>query len=93
LLCLAEVAFDIRRVEKHPLLECLHVDLRVAHMALWVQEFYQLQWTKTLAEACEMATMQSGAKMKLMPRHTKDGPTAAVTVDANPDGACAIEPT
>ena len=40
-----------------------------------------------------MATMQSGAKMKMMPRHAKDGPTAAVTVDANPNGACAIEPT
>jgi hypothetical protein len=67
--------------------------ISAAQMAHWVKEFYQLQWTKTLAEACEMATMQSGAKMKMMPRHAKDGPPAAVTVDANPDGACAIEPT
>lgn len=67
--------------------------ISAAQMAFWVQEFYQLLWTKTLAEACEMATMQSGAKMKMMPRHAKDGPTAAVAVDANPDGACAIEPT
>jgi len=67
--------------------------ISTAQMALWVKEFYRLLWTKTLAEACEMATMQSGAKMQMMPRYATSGPTAAVTVDANPEVGCAIEPT
>ena len=35
-------------------------------MARWVREFYQLLWTKTLAEACDIATMESGAAMVMM---------------------------
>jgi hypothetical protein len=66
--------------------------ISAAQMALWVKEFYQLLWAKTLTEACEMATMQSGATMKMMPRHAAGGP-AAGAADANADGACAIEPT
>jgi len=39
-------------------------------MARWVKEFYELLWTKTLVEACEMATMQSGAMMTMMSKQT-----------------------
>jgi hypothetical protein len=40
--------------------------IRAKQMARWVEEFYQLLWTKTLAEACEIATAQSGAMMTMM---------------------------
>jgi hypothetical protein len=41
-------------------------------MAKWVQTFYTTARTRTLAEACEFATAQSGASMKLL---TKQVPT------------------
>ena len=47
-------------------------------MARWVKEFYELLWTKTLVEACEMATMQSGAMMTMMSKQaTAEGASAA----------------
>lgn len=35
-------------------------------MAVWVRTFYAMLRTQTLAEACEMASAQSGASMKLL---------------------------
>jgi len=46
-------------------------------MARWVREFYQLLWTKTLAEACDMATMESGAAMVMMSKGVVMMPDAA----------------
>ena len=40
--------------------------ISASQMARWVKEFYQLLWTNTLSEACELATMQRGAMMALM---------------------------
>jgi hypothetical protein len=60
-------------------------------MARWVKEFYQLLWTKTLAEACEMATMQSGATMTMMSKHVEGTHPAAVD-PASTDGMVAVEP-
>lgn len=65
--------------------------ISAAQMARWVKEFYQLLWANTLSEACEIATMQSGATMKMMSKQVKDGATAADAVNA--DGACTVEPT
>jgi hypothetical protein len=51
-------------------------------MARWVKEFYELLWTKTLVEACEMATMQSGAMMTMMSKQTPADGASASDVDA-----------
>ena len=64
-------------------------------MARWVKEFYDLRWTKTLADACEIATMQSGAMMTMM---TKELVMEGASVDhvdaANAyDDLCAVKPT
>ena len=40
-------------------------------MARWVKSFYEDLWTTTLAEACEMATMQSGAMMTMMSKQAR----------------------
>jgi hypothetical protein len=55
-------------------------------MARWVKVFYNLLWKNTLAEACEMATMQSGAAMTMMARHA--APAGGGTRDA---GAAALD--
>jgi hypothetical protein len=44
-------------------------------MARWVSEFYDRLWTTTLVEACEMATLDSGAVMTFM---TKNPPAEKV---------------
>ena len=65
-----------------------------AQMARWVKEFYQLLWTNTLAEACEIATMQSGAMMTMMSRHAVIAGASAADVDAaNAGGMFARERT
>jgi hypothetical protein len=51
-------------------------------MAGWVKHFYQLLWTDTLAEACEIATMQSGAMMTMMSRQVASGGASAAHIDA-----------
>ena len=51
-------------------------------MARWVKEFYELLWTKTLVEACEMATMQSGATMTIMSKQAPAEGAGALNADA-----------
>jgi hypothetical protein len=56
-------------------------------MARWVEDFYQLLWTKTLAEACEIATVQSGAMMAMMSKQVVvERASAAHVGAANVDG-------
>jgi hypothetical protein len=63
-------------------------------MARWVKEFYQLLWTSTLAEACELATMQSGAMMAMMSKPAVTEGVSAANVDAgSADGRFVVEPT
>jgi hypothetical protein len=63
-------------------------------MARWVKEFYELLWTKTLVEACEMATMQSGAMMSMMSKQTPaDGASAPGVDAASASRVLAVEPT
>ena len=63
-------------------------------MARWVKEFYELLWTKTLVEACEMATMQSGAMMTMMSKQTPADGASAPDVDAaSASSMLAGEPT
>ena len=56
-------------------------------MARWVKEFYELLWTKTLVEACEMATMQSGAMMTMMSKQAPAKGAGALNVDAATDNS------
>ena len=67
--------------------------ISAAQMARWVKEFYQLLWTKTLSEACEIATMQSGAMMTMMSKQLTNKETAADADAMNADGPRAVEPT
>ena len=68
--------------------------ISAAQMARWVKEFYQLLWTNTLAEACEIATMQSGAMMTMMSKRAViEGASAAASDAAEADGMFAGEPT
>jgi hypothetical protein len=68
--------------------------ISASQMARWVKEFYQLLWTNTLAEACEIATMQSGAMMTMMSKQlVMEGASAADGDAANAEGVFAVEPT
>src|SRR5687767_392923 len=68
--------------------------ISAAQMARWVKEFYQLLWTNTLAEACEIATMQSGAMMTMMSKQAVlEGASAADSDAPKADGMFAREPT
>ena len=67
--------------------------ISAAQMARWVKEFYQLLWTNTLSEACEIATMQSGATMTMMSKQLTNKETAADADAMNADGPRAVEPT
>jgi hypothetical protein len=61
-------------------------------MARWVKEFYELLWTQTLVDACEMATMQSGATMTMMSRQGPAERARALDADAaTADGVLAGE--
>ena len=51
-------------------------------MARWVKNFYEDLWTTTLAEACEMATMQSGAMMTMMSKQAPAAGANALDGDA-----------
>ena len=62
-------------------------------MARWVEEFYQLLWTNTLAEACEIATAQSGAMMTMMSKQVvMEGAGAAPVDAANACSMVTVEP-
>ena len=51
-------------------------------MARWVKEFYERLWTSTLADACEFATMQSGAMMTMMAQQVVMEGAGAARVEA-----------
>jgi TIR domain len=68
--------------------------ISASQMARWVKEFYELLWTHTLAEACDIATSQSGATMQMMSKaEATDGASAAKVDTASADGRLAVEAT
>ena len=67
--------------------------ISASQMARWVEDFYQLLWTKTLAEACEIATLQSGAMMAMMSKQVAaEGAGAAHVQASSVDGMSCDDP-
>jgi hypothetical protein len=70
-----------------PLVHVISPQERISakQMAHWVKEFYQLLWTKTLVDACEIATIQSGALMSMMSKKVAPIPVSESRVTAASD--------